>query len=391
MSKKLFDPDVKVELIGTDSKKWNNYPKDVIPMWIADTDFKCPQPIIDALVKRAELGIYGYPLVTKSFNQSTSSWLKRRFNWEIDYEWVEFAPAVVAGIVNAIQAMTNPGDQVVVMSPIYHPFHSIINNCGLNKVVNHLKYVNNEWEIDYEDLEKCLADSKSRALILCNPHNPLGKVYTLEELTKIGNLCLKHNVIVISDEIHSDLVYKGAKHICFPSISKEFADISMSFYNPSKTFNVPGMRTAAAVIPNKALRDMFHNMVIANRANGATTFGMLAYQVAYNECADYVDDLVDYIENNFNTLEKFFSEKYPQIKVNKSKATYLIWIDFRALNMSQPELMKFLLEKAKVALNDGSTFGNDGFGFARMNIACHHDTLLKALKQIGNAIDSLHK
>jgi len=389
MNPKMFNPDLKVELKGTDSKKWNNYPHDVIPMWIADTDFKCAQPIVDAMVKRAELGIYGYPLVTNSFNKATSGWLKRRFGWEIEDSWVEFAPAVVAGIVNAIQAVSNPGDQVVVMSPIYHPFQSIINNCGRNKVQSPLKNIDNQWEVDYENLEKCLSDSKTRALLLCNPHNPLGKVYTLAELTKIGNLCVKYDVVVVADEIHSDLVYKGSKHICFPSINEEFKNISMSFYNPSKTFNIPGMRTAAAVIPNKVLRDLFHNTLIANRANGATTFGMLAYETAYNECEDYVDDLVDYIAENFGILEKFFSEKYPQVKVTKSKATYLIWIDFTALNMSQAELMKFLMEKAKVGLNDGAAFGSDGVGFARMNIACHRDTLTKALKQIGQALDSL--
>lgn len=380
----------KVNLRGTDIKKWNFYPEDVIPMWIADTDFKCPEPIVTALVERAKLGLYGYPLLTNRFNKAVQTWMQKRFNWEIKEEWVEFAPAVVAGIVNAIQAYTNIGDKVVIMSPVYHPFQSIIGNCGREKSASTLiAKEDGSWEIDFKDLEKKLSDVKARALILCNPHNPLGKVFTKEELLKIGELCLKYNVVAISDEIHSDLVYSNKKHIPFPSLSEELAKISLSFVNPSKTFNIPGVRTAAAIIPDENMRNLFHTNLVANRANGVTTFGLLPFEVAYEECDYYADQFVEYIENNYKYLVKYVNENIPKIKVGKSDATYLIWINCKELNMSQKDLMDFMLQKAKIAFNDGSTFGSEGVGYVRMNIACHHSTLEKALKQLENAIKTL--
>lgn len=387
---KVHNFEEKVNLRGTDIKKWNTYAEDVIPMWIADTDFKCPEPIINALVERAKLGLYGYPLLTNRFNLAVKNWLNKRFNWNIDEKWVEFAPAVVAGIVNAIQAYTNIGDKVLIMSPVYHPFQSIIGNCGREKVSSTLiETENGNWEVNFEDLEKKLSDVKTRALILCNPHNPLGKVFSKEELLKIGELCLKYNVIVISDEIHSDLVYSNKKHICFPSLSPELEKISLSFINPSKTFNIPGVRTAAAIIPNENLRNLFHTNLIANRANGVTTFGLLPFEVAYEECDYYADQFVKYIEDNYNYLVQYVQNNIPKIKVGKSDATYLIWINCKDLNMKQSQLMDFMLKEAKIAFNDGSTFGPEGIGYVRMNIACHRSTLEKALFQLKNAIDTL--
>lgn len=381
----------KTNLRGTDIKKWNMYPEDVIPMWIADTDFKCPEPIVNALVERAQLGFFGYTLVTDRFSNAVRGWMHRRFNWDIKNEWVEFAPAVVAGIVNAIQAYTDMGDKVVILSPVYHPFQSIIGNCGREKSTSKLiENADGTWDIDFDDLEKKFADVKARAFILCNPHNPLGKVFTKEELLKIGELAIEYHVTVISDEIHSDLVYSGHKHQCFPALSEEIAKISLSFVNPSKTFNIPGMRTAAAIIPDENMRNLFHTKLVANRANGVTTFGLLAFEVAYEECDEYADQFVAYLEENYKYLEKFIAENIPEIKVTKSEATYLIFLNCKALGMEQKELMSFMLNKAKIAFNDGSTFGPEAKGYVRMNIACHHDTLKKALDQLKAAVDALY-
>lgn len=385
----VHDFDAVVKLRGTDSKKWNNYPEDVIPMWIADTDFLCAQPIIDAMVERARLGVYGYPLVDNSLNNAVAHWMKTRFGWTIEEEWVEFAPAVVAGIVNAVQAFAAPGEKVVIPSPVYHPFQSISNNCGREKSLSTLHYVDGEWQIDFNDLEKKLADPRARILLLCNPHNPLGKMYTRDELLRMGEMCLKHGIIIISDEIHSDLAYDGRKHICFPTLSPELAKISMVFVNPSKTFNIPGMRSAAAIIPDAQLRKRFHTQIIANRMNGRTTFGTLPLVVAYTKCAYYADQMVQYLQGSRDRLLRYFEEKIPAISVTRPQSTYLLWLDCRKLGLSQEALQDFMLSRAKVAMNSGLTFGPEGEGFMRMNIACTRATLDEALRRIETAVKTL--
>ncbi|WP_240419485.1 MalY/PatB family protein [Paenibacillus periandrae] len=374
---------------GTDAKKHNVYPEDIIPMGIAETDFKCPQPIIDAMVNRAEHGIYGYPLNSTSFNQAVIKWQGERFEWEIEEEWVEFAPAIVTALVTAIQAFTHPGDKVVIQTPVYHPFHSIVTNNGRIKAVNQLILKDGKYLIDFEDLEYRLKDPRTKLMLLCNPHNPVGRVYTREELLKIGELCLKHNVIVASDEIHSDLVYSGHKHIPFPTLSEELQQISLVFINPSKTFNLAGLRTAAVITPNRFLRETYRERVLSNRVDGRTVFGTLPFEIAYNECGYYADQIVEYLEQNVNYLLKYFEEKIPAIKVIQPEATYLIWLDCRDLRMTQEALNRFMLEQAKLGLNDGILFGEEGRGFMRMNIGCRRAVLEDALQRIENAVNEL--
>lgn len=383
------DFDEIVNLRNTDSKKWNFYPEDVIPMWIADTDFKCPKPITDALVQRAEIGIFGYPYLTNSFNLAVQNWMRKRFNWNIEENWVEYVVAVVPGLVNAIQAFTNPGDKVLINSPVYHPFHSIIGNCGRTKIISSLIYKDGTWSLDFEDMENKLRDTRVKLFLLCNPHNPVGRVYTREELMRIAKMCLENNVIVVSDEIHSDLVYEGHTHIPFSSLSDEIRENSLTFINPSKTFNVPGLRTAAAIVPNKKLRDTFSNTLESNRANCRNSFGLIAFETAYNQCDYYADQMVKYLQSNFEYLLKYFTEKIPKIKVSKAEATYLIWLDCSELDMSPEELSDFMVRNAKVAMNSGSSFGKEGNNFMRMNIACPKSTLEEALRRIEEAVNRL--
>lgn len=375
---------------GTECKKWDTYPDDVIPMWIADTDFKCPQPVIDAMVKRAEHGIYGYPVNDKNFEEAIVNWQKKRFGWKIEAEWVEYTPAVIPAIVYAIYAFTNPGDNIVIQMPAYHPFHAIIPNNGRHILGNNLiLQEDGSYEIDFENLESLLSQKRTTMFLLCSPHNPTGKCFTRAELNKISELCLKHNVFVVSDEIHSDIIYKGSKHIPFGSLSQEAADNCVVCVNPSKTFNIAGVRTGAAVIPNRRNHDLFYAPLENLKAYGRTIFGTLPIEISYNECDYYADQLLEYLEGNLEYLKKFLAEKIPKIKIGHPQATYLIWLNCKDLNMEPAKLQKFFIEEAKVAMNEGSTFGNGGAGFMRMNIACPRARLVKALHQIEESVNML--
>lgn len=384
------DFDELVDRRGTGCKKWDTYPGDVIPMWIADTDFRCPQPVIDAMVKRAQHGIYGYPDNYKTFEEAIVNWQKRRFGWDIKPEWVEYTPAVIPAIVYAMHAFTQAGDNVVLQMPAYHPFHEIIPNNGRHILGNEMiLQEDGSYAIDFDNLEELLSKRRTTMFLLCSPHNPTGKCFTREELTKISELCLKHNVFVVSDEIHSDIIYNGHKHIPFGSISQEAADNCVVCVNPSKTFNIAGVRTGAAVIPNRKNHDRFYSPLESLKAYGRTIFGTLPIEVAYNECEYYADQLLEYLEGNLAYLKKFMAERVPKIKVGDPQATYLIWLNCKALNMEPKELQRFFLEEAKVAMNEGSTFKTGGSGFMRMNIACPRSRLVEALNRIEAAVNKI--
>lgn len=380
-----------VDRRGTDSRKWDTYGTDVVPMWLADTDFKCPQPVIAAVVKRAEHGIYGYPPDdNKNFEQSIVNWQKKRFGWDVDIDWAEHTPAVIPAIIYAMRAFTQPGDNVVMQMPVYHPFHAIIPNNGRHILGNQLA-PNKEggFDVDFANLEELLSKKRTTMFLLCNPHNPVGKCFTREELTRMAKLCLKHNVFVVSDEIHSDIVYKGNRHIPFGSLSAEAAANCVVCVNPSKTFNIAGVRTGAAIIPDRRNHDLFYARVEDNKAYGRTIFGTLPVEVAYNECDYYADQLLEYLEGNLEYLNTFVAAKIPKIKVTKTEATYLVWLNCQALNMAPKELQKFFLEEAKVAMNEGSNFGPGGAGNMRMNIGCPRSQLQEALNRIEAAVKKL--
>ncbi len=379
-----------IERRGTECKKWNTYDADVIPMWIADTDFKCPQPVIDAMVKRAEHGIFGYPTNLNSFEQSIVNWQKKRFGWEVQTDWVEYTPAVIPAIVYAMYAFTNPGDNVVIQMPAYHPFHAIIPDNGRYILGNPLILrEDGSYDVDFENLEELLKKRKTTMFLLCSPHNPTGKCFTREELTKMSELCLKYNVFVVSDEIHSDIIYSGNEHIPYGSLSQAAADNCVVCVNPSKTFNIAGVRTGAAIIPNRNNHDLFYAPLEALKAYGRTIFGTLPIEVSYNECDYYADQLLEYLEGNRKYLKEFLETRVPKIKMGNPQATYLMWLNCKELNLEPKELQQFFLQKAKVAMNEGSTFGPGGAGFMRMNIACPRSRLVEALERIEKAVNQL--
>ncbi|WP_319404004.1 MalY/PatB family protein [uncultured Anaeromusa sp.] len=379
-----------IERRGTECKKWNTYDADVIPMWIADTDFKCPQPVIEAMVKRAEHGIFGYPTNLNSFEQSIVNWQKKRFGWEVQTDWVEYTPAVIPAIVYAMYAFTNPGDNVVIQMPAYHPFHAIIPDNGRHILGNPLILrEDGSYDVDFENLEELLKKRKTTMFLLCSPHNPTGKCFTREELTKMSELCLKYNVFVVSDEIHSDIIYSGNQHIPYGSLSQAAADNCVVCVNPSKTFNIAGVRTGAAIIPNRNNHDLFYAPLEALKAYGRTIFGTLPIEVSYNECEYYADQLLEYLEGNRKYLKEFLETRVPKIKMGNPQATYLMWLNCKGLNLEPKALQQFFLQKAKVAMNEGSTFGPGGAGFMRMNIACPRSRLVEALERIEKAVNQL--
>ena len=384
----VHDFDEVVNRRGTDSKKYSVYPEDVIPMWIADSDFKAPQPVVDALVERVQQGVYGYTPVSPRLKAAAAKWQETRFGWEVNPDAVEFVPGVISGVISAVRALSHPGDNIVIQTPCYPPFTDLSEHNGRHLLRNELILKDGRYEIDFEDFEAKVKDPRTKLFILCNPQNPTGRVFSREELIRLGELCLKYHVTVLSDEIHSDLVYSGHKHIPFASISKEFEQNTISFMNPSKTFNLPGFRTAAFIAANPVLKNAVHDMVVNNKAIGENICGTVAFCTAYEQCAYYADQMVAYLEENRNLVEETLKD-VDGIDVIHAEGTYLLWLDCRKLNMSQEELDRFFVETVKLGLHSGKSFGPEGAGFLRMNIACPRSTVKEAMNRIVTAVKAL--
>ncbi|MCH5139107.1 pyridoxal phosphate-dependent aminotransferase [Clostridiaceae bacterium UIB06] len=385
---KVFDKE------NTDSVKWNFAEKvlgdkDVIPMWIADMDFQTVPEVKEAIIKRASQGVYGYSETLNGYYDSITNWIEKRHQWKIEREWLCISPGVVTALSLVVKALTHPGDKVVIQSPVYYPFFNSILRNGCEIVNNPLKAVEGRYHVDYEDLEEKVKDERVKLMIICNPHNPVGRVWTKEELQRIGEICLKNDVLVVADEIHSDLIYKGHKYTPFASISKEFEQNSITCTAPSKTFNLAGLQTSNIIIPNEKLRREY-NIALENIGiSRLNLFGVIGCEAAYKYGEEWLDELLDYLEENKRYTEKYISEKIPKLKVVKAEGTYLLWINFRELGMNSKELKKFMLTKAKVAFNEGFIFGEGGEGFERMNIACPRSILQEALRRIEEAVNNI--
>ncbi|MBQ9264976.1 MAG: pyridoxal phosphate-dependent aminotransferase [Clostridia bacterium] len=373
---------------GTDAKKYLHYGPDVLPMWIADTDFKCPQPVVDVCVKRMMEGVYGYPEVSEEYKAAIALWQKKRFGWDVPAACCEFVPGVIPGIICAMRALSHPGDNLAMFTPSYPPFNDMAIHNGRNVLRCELKPVDGHYAIDFDQLEAYLAEERTRLFLLCNPHNPTGRVFTREELTRIGELCLKHHVIVLTDEIHEDIVYKGYRHIPFASISPAFAANSVTFVNASKTFNVAGFRSAAFICTNPDIKGRIHEAVLDNKGIGENLCGTQATIAAYTQCDYYADELVEYLEKNLDLLCETIA-KTDKITLLRPEGTYLIWLDCRKMGLSQDELVKFFEEKAKLGLNNGITFGPEGQGHMRINIATSRANMEEAMRRLTAALEAL--
>jgi len=369
--------------------KFGDIPEDVLPMWVADMEFRAPKPVIEAIKKTAEHGIYGYTSRPDSYYQAIIDWMEKRHNWKVKKDWLAFSPGVVPALSIIIRAFTQPGDKVIVQPPVYYPFFRIIENNGCHVVNNPLKLSNRKYFMDYDDLERKIDDPRVKLLILCSPHNPVGRVWQKEELIILGEICLEHKIMVISDEIHADILFKGYKHIPFASISPAFAHHSITCTAPSKTFNLAGLQTSTIIIPNKKYYKTYNNALDSLALDENNVFGLVALEAAYRYGEEWFEQLSSYLNENLEFLMKYFKEKIPKIEVIKPEGTYLVWLDCRQLGLSAKDLNNFMLNKARVALDDGYWFGTEGEGFMRMNIACPRSILEKALRRIEGAVDSL--
>jgi cystathionine beta-lyase len=385
MSKHNFDEIIdrnNTNSIKYDFGKKHNMPADVMPFWVADMDFRTSPAVIDALAERSKHGIFGYTDIKEDYFKAVYDWYKNRFEFAVEREWLIITPGVVFAICAAIKALTHEGDSVLIQRPVYYPFSSAIKDNNRKVVNNSLVYKNGRYEIDFDDFEKKITENNVKLFILCNPHNPVGRVWTKEELTRIGIICLKHKVIVISDEIHSDFVYGGNKHTPFASISKYLSDITITCTSPSKTFNLAGLQLANIFIENEGIRKAVYKEIRKTGYSNPNTMGIISAQAAYEHGREWLDELVLYLSDNISKTKSLLAEKAPKLKVIEPEGTYLLWIDFKALGLSDKKLDDLIRNRAKLWLDGGTMFGEEGKGFQRINIACPWSTLRKGLNRL---------
>lgn len=388
-----FNFDKIIDRTNNFSAKWSEMNKNfgtnnLLPMWVADMDFLTAPCVMEALKDRLEQGIFGYTTRPSSYNESIVNWLDNRFSWKINQEWLMFSPAVITSISLLIQNLTQKNDKIMIQEPVYSPFHSIVESNERSLVISPLvKLDDGSYVMDYEDIEAKIKDVK--VFILCNPHNPVGRVWTREELTRLGEICLKHNVLIISDEIHSDIILKNHKHTPFASISKEFRENTITCMAPTKTFNLAGLQSSFLVISNPYYYEVMDKAFSILDIKRNNAFSLVATEAAYNYGEDWLYELIKYIEDNVDFAIDYIKNHMPQLKVKKPEGTYLLWVDFSNLNVDKEDLKNALINKGRIALSDGSSFGIGGDGYYRINLACPRSMVLEGLKRIEFAIKSL--
>jgi cystathionine beta-lyase len=357
-----------------------------LPLWIADMDLPCPQPVVDALAARARHPIYGYTNKTDDYLQAVVGWMRRRYGWEIASDWICTAPGVVPALAHIVRAFTAPGETVLVQRPVYYPFSLVAELNGRVAVSNSLIYENGRYRMDFDDLEAKAADPQARMLILCSPHNPVGRVWTRGELARLGEICLAHDVLVVSDEIHADLTLPGCQFTSFATLSPEFERRSITCTAPSKTFNLAGLQTSNIIIPDADLRARFAGALLSSGLLGNNAFGAVALEAAYNHGEDWLAQLLDYLDGNRRFLEAFVAARLPAVRVVPTEGTYLAWLDCRGLGLDAAALQHLMRDEARVYLDEGPLFGPEGEGFERINFACPRALLAEALERIAAAV-----
>lgn len=377
-----YDFDEQISRRGTDSYKWDSAENEnVLPMWVADMDFRTAPVIVDALHRRVEHGIFGYTRVPDSYYETVINWFVHRHGWKMDREWIIYTSGVVPAVSAIIKALTVPGDKVLVHTPVYNCFFSSIRNNGCEMVSSPLVFADHTYTIDYEDLERKAADPKIKVMLLCNPHNPAGRVWKREELVHIGEICIRHGVTVVSDEIHCELVFPGYCYTPFASISEDFLRHSVTCISPSKAFNIAGLQIANIVCANADRRARIDRAINDNEVCDVNPFGVIATQAAYNEGKEWLDQLIEYLHANYLYMRDFCREHLPEFPVTILEGTYLVWMDCRKLGISSEELERRLVTEARLWLNAGTMYGAEGEGFMRWNIACPRNTLTEGLKR----------
>lgn len=384
---KDFDFDRIIDRRDTGSMKWDTGEKDLLPLWVADMDFTAPPGVIRALKDRVDHGIFGYAAPSKDFDGILCDWLRKRHGWKTDPESFCFCPGVVPAVNILIQALTQPGDKVILQTPVYYPFFEAVRNNGRQIFENPLAFDGQRYEMDFEDLEAKAADPRATLLVLCSPHNPVGRVWTKEELERLGRICADNGVFVVSDEIHGDLIHRGHKHIPFASLGEEFARNSATCVAPSKTFNLAGLQYSTIIIPDSRFRQCFANVMVSLGIKRSNLMGLAAAEAAYRDGEPWLEALLDYLGENLALVRHFVKERMEGVRLIEPEGTYLAWLDFSALGLSEEELEKLMREKAKVWLDEGYIFGSGGPGFERIVLACPRKTLQEALERIAAALD----
>lgn len=374
---------------NTRSYKWDQSntlfgSEDILPLWVADMDFMTVPAVQDKLTERAKLGTYGYAIRTESYFDSIVGWFGRRYDWAIKPEWIVDSPSVVTSLSLIVELFSEPGDQVVIQTPVYYPFYDVIRSNNREVAANPLRLVDNRYEMDLEHLES-LFKGGARLLLLCSPHNPGGRVWSKDELLRLGELCLRYGVTVASDEIHCDLVHSGSRHVPFALLSPELADITVTCLAATKTFNLPGLHTSFMVVSNPDNKRKLDHRLRALGVHMASHFAQDAVEAAYNEGEAWLDELLKYVAGNIDYAIGYLNEHLPKVKPMKPDGTYLLWIDCRELGLDAKGLKDLMYNKAKVAFNEGSVFGTDGEGWLRMNLACPRSIVEQALEQFCRA------
>lgn len=359
--------------------------ENLIPLWVADMDFATPDFIVEALKKRCEHPVFGYTFDDDEYYESIQTWLDYKYHWKTEREWISYIPGIVKGIGLAVQCFTQPGDKVIIQPPVYHPFRLVSTRMGREVVYNPLKLEDGVYKMDFEQLES-LIDKDCKMLILSNPHNPGGVVWEKEALVKLAQICSAHGILVISDEIHAEMTYPQFRHHPFATVSEEAAACSVTFMAPSKTFNIAGIVSSYALVPNTWIREKFYSFLEAGELNAGTIFAFTATKAAYTYGAEWLQQMRSYVIENVNFVDEYLKKNIPQIKVYRPQASFLVWLDCRELKLSQPELVQLFEDKAGLALNDGTMFGKEGEGFMRLNIGCPRSILNKALESLKKAI-----
>ena len=387
-----YNFDEVIDRHGTDCLKYDFGMKrkgrdDLLPLWVADMDFRLPDEILNEFHKRIDHGIFGYTDPLDEYFAAMNHWFSTRYGYTIEPDWVTLGAGIVYALGTSVRAFTEEGDAMMVMQPVYYPFSEVIKNDGRRLVNCQLRYENNHYSIDFEKMERMILEEGVKALIFCNPHNPVGKVWTKEELKTIGDICKKHNVFVVSDEIHMDFVYAPHKHVAFYEVDPEYKNFSIVLTAASKTFNLAALQTSAAIIADEKLRNQFKKVKMSHSISDPTILGFIATTVAYTKGDEWVNQLLDYIKGNMDYLDHFLKTECPGVSLIDPQGLYLAWVDMRTLGMSNEEQEDFMLNKAHLWLDEGYVFGEEGSGFERFNLACPRSTLEKACLQLKKALD----
>ena len=384
--------DTIVERRNTDCLKYDaairrGYPPDILPLWVADMDFPTAIPVLEALEKRVEHGIFGYTEADpERFYQVLKQWFAERHRWQIQKDWLLQTPGVVFALAMAVKAFTDPGDTVLIQQPVYYPFSEVILDNGRRRVSNDLVLKDGRYEIDFADFEEKIITYKVKLFMLCSPHNPVGRVWTREELKKIAEICGKHQVLVVADEIHEDFVWSGHQHIPYASLGEDVASHSVICTSPSKTFNLAGLQVSNIFIPDFTLRRRFKHEINAAGYSQLNTLGLAACEAAYRDGAPWLEELKQYLRDNIRFTREFLLKNLPQVKLVEPEGTYLLWLDFRGLGLTGARLERLIVEQAGLWLDSGAIFGHAGEGFQRINIACPRAVLAEALERIVRAL-----